>query len=129
MAIINIYRNPSRLVIIGGGELQLQESATKGDPLAMPFYAISLVVLMSFLNAKLAEVKQVWLADDSTAAGKLCSLLQFLNMIISEGEKYCYYVNTVKYWLIIKTSRDLKRATELFKAHDYRRPTFIGCMR
>ena len=89
----------------------------------MPFYAISLVVLMSFLNAKLAEVKQVWLADDSPAAGKLCSLLQFLNMIISEGEKYCYYVNTVKYWLIIKTSRDLKRATELFKAHDIKLTT------
>ena len=100
----------------------------------MPFYAISIVVLMSFLNAKLAEVKLVWLADDSTAAGKLCSLLEFLNMIISEGEQYCYYVNTGTSWLIIKTSRDLERTTELFKAHDikltnYRRPTFIGCMR
>ena len=72
MAIINTYRIPSRLFIVGGGELQSQEGTTQGDPLAMPFYAISVVVLMSFLNAKLAEVKQVWLADDSTAAGKLC---------------------------------------------------------
>ena len=101
MAIINTYRNPSRLFIVGGGELQSQEGTTQGDPLAMLFYAISIVVLMSFLNAKLAEVK-VWLADDSTAAGNVCSLLSFLNMIISDGEKYGYDVNTGKSWLIIK---------------------------
>ena len=47
MAIINTYRNPSRLFIVGGGELQSQEGTTQCDPLAMPFYAISVVVLMS----------------------------------------------------------------------------------
>ena len=68
-------------------------------------------------------MKQVWLGDDSTAAGKLCSLLAFLYMIISEGEKYCYYVNTRKSWLIIKNSCDLERATQLLKAHDIKLTT------
>ena len=114
MAIINTYRIPSRLFIVGGGELQSQEGTTQGDPLAMPFYAISVVVLMSFLNAKLAEVKQVWLADDSTAAGKLCPLLSFLAMMISEGETYGYYVNTGK---------SCEGAMELFKVHDIKLTT------
>ncbi len=68
-------RSPARLFIVGGGELQLQEGTTQGDPLAMPFYAISVMVLISFLHDAYDIVKQVWFADDSTAAGKLCALL------------------------------------------------------
>ena len=84
----------------------------------MPSYAVSVAALIVFLHIKQTEVKQAWLADDCAAAGSLCALLKFLNMIIIEGEKYGYLVNTGKYWLIIKNSCDLGRATELLKNHD-----------
>ena len=86
----------------------------------MSFYTVSAVALIAFL---LTEVKQAWLADDCTAAGSLYALLEFLNMIIFEGEKYGYLVNTGKSWLIIKNSCDLGRATELFKDHDIKLST------
>ena len=53
-------------------------------------------------------------------------------MIIIEGEKYGYLVNTGKSWLIIKNSCDLGRATELFKNHDIKLSTegqsFLGAV-
>ena len=39
-ALINTYRAPSRLFIIGGGEIKSLEGTTQGDPLAMKFYAL-----------------------------------------------------------------------------------------
>ena len=118
ISIINTYRNPARLFIVGGGELRSQEGTTQGDPLAMPFYAISVMVLISFLHDAYDMVKQVWFADDSTAAGKLHALLAFFEMLISEGVKYGYHVNSGKSWLVIKDPCDIERATELFKSHD-----------
>ena len=103
---------------MGGGELRSQEGTTQGDPLAMPFYAISIMVLISFLHDAYDMVKQVWFADDSTAAGKLRALLAFFEMLISEGVKYGYHVNSGKSWLVIKDPCDIERATELFKSHD-----------
>ena len=44
---VNTYRNPARLFVIGGYELLSAEGTTQGDPLAMAFYGISLVPLMS----------------------------------------------------------------------------------
>ena len=38
--LINTYRMPSRLFIIGGGEIKSNEGTTQGDPLAMQFYAL-----------------------------------------------------------------------------------------
>ena len=132
ITIINTYRRPSRLFVAGGRELQSQEGATQGDPLPIPFYTVSVAALIVFLQIKLTEVKQAWLADDCTAAGSLCALLKFLNMIIIEGEKYGYLVNTGKSWLIIKNSCDLGRATELFKNHDIKLSTegqsFLGAV-
>ncbi|CAB4008017.1 Hypothetical predicted protein [Paramuricea clavata] len=118
ISIINTYRNPARLFIVGGGELRSQEGTTQGEPLAMPFYAISVMVLISFLHDAYDMVKQVWFADNSTAAGKLRALLAFFEMLISEGVKYGYHVNSGKSWLVIKNPCDIERATELFKSHD-----------
>ncbi len=39
-------------------------------------------------------------------------------MLISEGVKYGYLVNSGKSWLLIKDPCDIERATELFKNHD-----------
>ena len=71
LILINTYRFPSRLLITGGKELLSQEGTTQGDPLSMPFYAVSTHILIMFLRIAFEVVKQVWLADDASAAGKL----------------------------------------------------------
>ena len=42
----NTYRAPARPIVTGGEELSSSEGTTKGDPLAMNLYAISLQLLM-----------------------------------------------------------------------------------
>ena len=43
--LINTYRTPARLYV--GGECSMsEEGTTQGDPLAMPFYAIAMLLLV-----------------------------------------------------------------------------------
>ena len=42
------------------------------------------------------DVKQVWLADDASATGKLVSLNKFLITLIKEEKKYGHQVNEKK---------------------------------
>ena len=114
LTIINTYRLPSRLFLEGGGEIS-QEDA-QADPLAMPFYAVLISIIIYFLRSEFESMKQVWLADDATAAGDLHSLLFFFNRLIIEGAKYGYSVNPGKSWLILKNETDLNKANDLF--HD-----------
>ena len=67
---INTYREPARLFIIGGKELRSEEGTTRGDPLAMCLYALSLQPSTAPLNAS-TFVKQCCFADDATGAGSL----------------------------------------------------------
>ena len=77
MTLINTYRNPARLFIAGGGEILSREGTTQGDPLAMPFYAVFKSLLITILRKKFDCIKQVWLADDASAAGNLDHLYAF----------------------------------------------------
>jgi hypothetical protein len=61
---INTYRQPARLFIVGGKEIASAEGTTQGDPLAMAFYAISTLPLITSLQAA-STVKQCWFADDA----------------------------------------------------------------
>ena len=72
--IINTFRSSSRLLISGGGEISSQEGTTQGDPLAMPWYAINTVHMITSLRASIPQVKQVWLADDSAGGGSIESV-------------------------------------------------------
>jgi len=69
--LINTYRQPSRLIISNGKELLSREGTTQGDNLAMPFYALGTTTMQ--LRLRNIEVKQVWLADDGTGAGRLAN--------------------------------------------------------
>lgn len=60
-----------------------REGTTQGDSLVMPFYAVSISIIIYSLRTELESVKQVWLADDATAAGDLYSLLHFFNRLIT----------------------------------------------
>ena len=66
--LINVYRAPSDLVIDGEVILS-QEGTTQGNPLAMPFYALSTVPLISKLTS--SQARQVWYADDASAFGSI----------------------------------------------------------
>ena len=78
----------------------------------MPFYAIATTPLIQ-LQAKISDTKQVWYADDSTAAGTLDGLQNWWNSISSIGPSFGYFANDTKTWLITKPSLEDK-AKRLF---------------
>ena len=90
--LINTYRQPSRLFVIGGGELKSSEGTTQGDPLAMPWFSINTRRLTNVL-AEQTEVKQAWLADDATGCGSIANLWKWYGKLIEEGRKDGYFVN------------------------------------
>ena len=114
-ALINTYRAPSRLFIIGGGEIKSLEGTTQGDPLAMQFYALGTNPLLRLLQRCVPEIKQVWLADDATGAGKLDKLKLWWDKVILEGTKLGYFVNQSKSWLILKDPDELETAQNIFE--------------
>ena len=67
--LINTYRSPSRLIILGGAEIQSSEGTTQGDNLAMSSCALATVEIQNRLRITASEVKQVSLAHDATGAG------------------------------------------------------------
>ena len=81
----NTYQDAARLYIAGGSSgkfLYSSEGTTQEDNIAMAFYALSTVPIIKQLQNVdddiIAEpVKQVWFADDSSAAGSLKGILQW----------------------------------------------------
>ena len=72
--LINTYRESAILFITRGKELLSKEGTTQGDNLAMSFYGLSTRPLQRILRIISPALKQVWLADDATGAGKLKQL-------------------------------------------------------
>ena len=71
--IIKTYRQPVRLFTVGGKEIASAEGATQGDPLAMTFYAISTLPLITSVQAA-STAKQCWFADDASGAGRVTQI-------------------------------------------------------
>ena len=57
------------MIVAGSGEISSTEGTTQGDPLAMAMYALAIVSLIHKLRNNSPDVRQVWYADDDTAAG------------------------------------------------------------
>ena len=101
--VYNSYCVPSRLFVQGGMELQSEEGATQGDPLAMPEYGIGITPLLDAIKDEItSEIKQVAFADDIGGAGSLCQLQLWWNNIERIGPLIGYYPNGAKSWLIVK---------------------------
>ena len=79
--VINTYRAPARLFVVGGSELKSAEGTTQGDPLAMSMYAISLQPLLH----NRSTAKQCWFADDATGAGTLEEVKQWWDELRQAG--------------------------------------------
>ena len=112
--VINIYRHEARLFVTGGEELASMEGTTQGDNLAMAFYAISTANIITSTRFTCPGVKQVWLADDASGAGEISALNEWYREIKVLGEKYGYYVNEKKSWLILKNPSKLNNAKAIF---------------
>ena len=110
-AIINTYRVPSRIFVLGGMEMLSQEGTTQGCPLAMAMYALALVPLVDQLQG---ICKQVWFADDGTGADKLDALRKWWDMLLEKGPAYGYFPKPSKTWLIVKEEK-LEEAKRIFK--------------
>ena len=61
------------------------------------------------------QVKQVWLADDASGAGRLNEVKGWRNVIISEVQKIDYCVNKSKEWHILKDSSQLETTKQIFQ--------------
>ena len=101
---INTYREPARLFIIGGKEINSAEGTTQGDPLAMGIYAISLQPLITRLGIS-NDLKQCWFADDASGAGSLEDIKRWWDVLTEAGPDLGYYPNAKKCWLITKPDK------------------------
>ena len=107
----NTYRVPVRLC--HEGEIKSTEGTTQGDPLVMAMYALAATPLIHRLKEILFDVKQVWFADDATAAGKLRALLQWWQHLTVIGPSFGYYPNASKTHLVWKPDL-MDEAAEIF---------------
>ena len=114
--LINTYRIPARLILVGGGEIKSAEGSTQGCTLAMGFYGLGTTPIIIILKKTVAEVSQVWLADDASGAGKLHALRKWWDLIQKEGIKYGYFVKPAKSWLILKDSSKFEECEDLFRS-------------
>ena len=92
----NTYTKPIRLFVSGEGEISSMEGVTQGDPLAMAMYALAITPLIRRLRRKDPDVKQVWFADDSTAAGRLQTLKSWWQHLADEGPGLVTFQTRVK---------------------------------
>ena len=60
------------------------------------------------------STKQIWYADDATAAGSISALKQWWQRLLEIGPSFGYYANASKTWLVTK-ERYLSLAQESFK--------------
>ena len=104
--IINCYATPSRLFVIGGGEILPSEGTTQGDSTAMGANTLGILSLIKFLvefiNLNEINVKEVVFADDFSVAGSLNSIEDYRDKLTAIGPKYGYFPKPTKSHLIVK---------------------------
>ena len=114
----NCYKQPAKLFVMGGVQIQSSEGTTQGDPIAMPMYAIGIIPLMRVAKAKVqstsCSIKQVAFADDLTGAGDIHSLKVWWDTINEDGFFMGYFAKPTKSWLIVKPEYVL-HAQQIFK--------------
>ena len=107
--IINCYATPSRLFIVGLGEILSSEGTTHGDSTAMEAYALGILPLIKFLleliNLNEMHAKEVIFADDFSVAGNLNSIKDYWDKLTVIGPKYGYFSKLTKSCQIVKEKK------------------------
>ena len=98
----NTYQVPIKLFIVGEGVISSSEGTTQGDPLAMAMYSLAIKPLIDKLRNEEPNARQVWFADDATAAGKLVTLRQWWQLVTTTGPEFGYHPNASKTHLVVK---------------------------
>ena len=70
--------------------------------MGMAFYAISIMPLVQKIHEMNNGAKQVWFADDSSAAGTCNSLRTWWDGLNTSGPKFGYTPNAIKTHLLVK---------------------------
>ena len=104
--LINTYRATCDLYI-DGDVFYSPEGTTQGDPLAMPFYALTTVPLINKLTR---TVVQTWFADVAAATGTIARLRSWWEEISSIGPSFGYLANAAKTWLVVKPDHQSQAA-------------------
>ena len=98
-----------------------EEGSTQGDNAAMNLYACSIKPLMCHLSRddiytsiNVPKAKQVWYADDSSAAGKIESLFVWWKALEEAGPLLGYHPEPTKCHIIVKNSECFQKAAALF---------------
>ena len=115
----NTYQVQAKMIINDKDKTDFilsEEGSTQGDVTAMAMYAIGIRPLLDVLRERTdsASCKQVWYADDSSAAGKLREMKKWWDLLEEIGPKFGYQPKPSKTILILKNSESYDLAMELF---------------
>ncbi len=110
--LFNCYRGYAVIIMkgLGGGGqrgeddllvLYSREGTTQGCPLAMLEYASAVYPLITRLKDPLRH-KQIWYADDSSCAGLLRRIREWLLLLLEIGPSYGYLAEPSKSILVVK---------------------------
>ena len=125
--LINTYREPARLYITGsnGQYILSKEGSTQGDNCAMSMYGCSTRPLVDYLakdepylTAGVPKAKQVWYADDSSAAGKIESIFVWWTELCSNGPLLGYHPEPSKCHIIVKNQEAFDKACTFFQGSE-----------
>ena len=106
----------AHLDCLSAGEVKyfFREGTTQGDPLAMPWYQLNSSIMIQNFRDHCLLIKQVWLVDDSVGGGSIVQLYNWYRQLRKEGQKFGYFVNGSKSWLIVKSGELAKEAMRVF---------------
>ena len=116
--LLNTYQRPAQLIVPGEEHYEIiysEEGSTQGDVGAMAMYGIALKPLTDKLANAVDphQCKQVWYADDSTAAGRLVEMRKWWDTLCQDGPEYGYFPLPRKTILIVKPE-EKEKAIEIF---------------
>ena len=83
----------------------------------MAMYALAIRPLIDKLRDAEPSARQVWFADDATAAGRLATLHQWWQLVTMIGPDFGYYPNASKTHLVVKPEL-VNKAKRMFKNTD-----------
>ncbi len=78
----------------------------------MAMYAVATTPLIQRLSDD--DIKQIWFADDASAASRLIHIKKWWDMISKIGPEYGYYPNPNKTSIVVKEEH-LEQAKNLFR--------------